>query len=82
MSKHGVLYYWSSSLGRLRSSVIVSKLDTDFSGVFALAVERLPQITLAAARQQDGIQTDPCFANQVGLLVLAEYGDLQVVIVE
>lgn len=63
--------------------VVVCELNSQLSGVFALAVQPLPEIALASARHQNLIQVDQCLANQIcRLLVLAEDGNLERMVVK
>jgi hypothetical protein len=61
--------------------VVVCELYPQLAGVFALAIETLPKICLASARMKYIFQRDPSFSNEICPLILAEYRDLERVIV-
>lgn len=41
----------------------------------------MPQVVLAAARDDNVTQVDPCLTYQVGLLIIVENRDLELVVV-
>lgn len=41
----------------------------------------MPNVTLTSTRLDDLLKPHPCLANELGLLVVVEYGDLETVIV-
>jgi hypothetical protein len=65
----------------LRTLVVEGQLDTNFASVFALAVQRMPVVALTSTFFDYSIQVGPSLTNQLRLLVVVEYGDLQAVIV-
>lgn len=70
-----------SGFFRLRSSVVVCHLEPDLASVFTFAVQTLPEVILASSRHYNIIEVNPGFAYEVCSLVLAEDGDLEVVVV-
>lgn len=66
---------------RLWAGVVVSELDADLTGILALASQVVPQVILAAARDNNVTQVDPCLSYQVGLLIVVEDRDLELVVV-
>ena len=77
ISSHAV----SSRPFRLRPRIIVCELNPDLAGVLALAVESLPNVALATSGYDDLSEADPCLADQIGSLVFAEDGQLQLVVI-
>lgn len=67
---------------RLGTGVVVGELDADVACIFALAAETLPEIILAAAGDDDGLEIDPGLADDFCLLVLAEDGEFEFAVVE
>lgn len=65
----------------LWSSVVVGELDTDLTSILALASQVVPQVILAAARHNNVTQVDPCLSYQVGLLIVVEDRNLELVVV-
>ena len=65
----------------LRPCVIVCELHPDFTGIFALELQLMPEIVLSATRHNNLLQVDPGFPDEVGLLVIVEDGALQLVVV-
>ena len=63
------------------ASVVVSELYSQLASIFAFTVETLPQICLASARMEYVFQRNPSFSNEVCPFILAEYRDLERVIV-
>lgn len=61
--------------------VVVCELYPQFAGIFALVVQSLPEIALAAARSNDLGEIDPGLADEIGALVFAEDGDFELVVV-
>lgn len=65
----------------LWTGVVVGELDTDLASILALASQIVPQIVLAAARDDNVTQVDPCLSYQVGLLIVVEDRNLELVVV-
>lgn len=63
------------------ASIVESKLQADFTGILASAVEAVPSVALAATRSDDGLETHKCLSNQLGLLVVVEDGDFELMVV-
>jgi len=61
--------------------IVVSQLDPDLSSVTPFAVQRVPIIFLTASSLQQGVKIDPSLTNEIGLLVIVENGQFQVVVV-
>jgi hypothetical protein len=60
----GLLLFWAR--------VVVRDLNSDLSSVFALAVQSVPQVILAAAWNYDLFQINPGLPNQIRLFVIIE----------
>lgn len=65
----------------LWTSVVVGELDADLTSILALASQVVPQVILAAARDNNVTQVDPCLSYQVGLLIVVEDRNLELVVV-
>lgn len=65
----------------LWTSVVVGELDADLTSILALASQVVPQVILAAARDDNVTQVDPCLSYQVGLLIVVEDRNLELVVV-
>lgn len=66
---------------RLRSRIVVCELQSDLPSVFPFASQALPNVILAASRNDDVAQIKESLANQFCLLVLCEDRKLQVVVI-
>ncbi len=66
---------------RLRPGVVVGQFHTNIASIFALEVQLMPQVVLAAARHNDIVEVDPGFTDEVCFLVVVEDGALQFVVV-
>lgn len=77
----GYLLRLGSWLLGLWTGVVVSELDPDLTGILALAGQVMPQVVLATARDNNVTQVDPCLSYQVGLLIVVEDRDLELVVI-
>lgn len=57
--------------------VIVGHLDSNLSGILPTALQRMPVVTLASTWDNQVLEIYPCLSNQVGLLIVVEYGYLE-----
>lgn len=69
----GLFWFWPA--------VVVGYFDSNVSSILASARQALPEVVLAATRDDDVAQIDPCLANQLGLLVIVENGQLKLEVV-
>lgn len=65
----------------LWASIVVGELDADLTSILALASQVVPQVILAAARDNNVTQVNPCLSYQVGLLIVVEDRNLELVVV-
>lgn len=72
---------FDGSLLRLWSAIVVCDLDSNLTRIFALAGQVLPDVVLSSTRNNDVLQVNPCFADEIRLLVISEDRDLELVVV-
>lgn len=77
----GLLWLHCCRLLGLGPRVVVGDFYSDLAGVFSSAAERLPNISLTAAGDDDASEVDPRLADQVGLLIVGEDGNLELVVI-
>jgi hypothetical protein len=65
----------------LWAGIIVGDLNSDFASIFSLAVQVVPKVVLATPGHYNLLQAHPAFSNEVGLLVVIEDGDFQLIVV-
>lgn len=70
-----------SRLVGLGSAVVVGDFETNLTGVLAFARQALPDVSLATAGDNDTLEVDPGFADEVSSLVVGEDGDFELVVV-
>lgn len=59
------------------SSVVISHLDTDFTGILSTKLQWMPVIALATTGDDQVFQINPGLSDQVSFLVVVEYGYLE-----
>lgn len=57
--------------------IVVSHLDANLTGILSSVLQRMPLVALAASGDDQVLQIDPGFADQVGLFVIVEDRDLE-----
>lgn len=77
----GYLLRLGSWLLRLWAGVVVGELDPDLASILALASQVMPQVILATARDNNVTQVDPGLSYQVGLLIIVEDRDLELIVI-
>lgn len=65
----------------LRPRIVVCDFDPDLSRILSSVAEIVPQIVLAAPRNNDILEIDPGLTNDLGLLVIVKEGHLQLEVV-
>jgi hypothetical protein len=65
----------------MNPGVVVGHLHSDVSSILSLVVQLMPKIVLTAARHDYFGEVEPGFANEVGLLVVVEYGAFELIVV-
>lgn len=75
----GLLYLFRLLL--LWPSVVVRDFDSDLPGVFAFAIQVMPQVILSPAWDDDLAQIDPSLSNYLGFLIIVKHRHLQLVVI-
>jgi hypothetical protein len=65
----------------VNTGIIVGHLYSDVARIFSLEVQLMPQVILTAAGDDDIVQIDPSFTDEISLLVVIEDGALHPVVV-
>jgi hypothetical protein len=69
----GLLWFWAG--------VIISYFKAQLASILPLVIELVPLIALAAARDDNGSEVNPCLADQLCPLVVVEDRHLDLIIV-